>query len=103
MGKSTFPHFLFDEAITIRNILTRKWFVPLNGLNGQIEMLSFTTAPYDYHGPTNYIDVGSGCLERGIYSGLSKESPDETSPICRFYIYNIVTTIFPINSDNNVP
>ena len=60
-----FPHYLPDEAITIRNILTRTYFIPLipNDLNGPIEMLSFTTVPYDYYGPINYIDVASDRLD----------------------------------------
>ena len=49
MGKSTFPHILPDGAIIIRNILTRRYFIPLNGLSGQIELLSFTTVPYVYY------------------------------------------------------
>ena len=77
VGKPTFPRFLFDGTITIRNGLSRKCFIPLNGLNGQIELLSFTTVPYDYYGPSNYV-VASGSLDRGIDSGLRKESPDET-------------------------
>ena len=42
-------------------------------------MLNFTTGPYDYYGPINYIDAASSRLDRGIDSGLRKESPDETN------------------------
>ena len=40
-------------------------------------MLSFTTVPYDYYGPINYIDVASDRLDWEIDFRLRKESPDE--------------------------
>ena len=52
-------------ATIIRNILTRRCFISLNGLNGQIELLSFATVPYDYYDPINYVDVASGSLDLG--------------------------------------
>lgn len=39
-------------------------------------MLSFMIIPYDYYGPTNYICTVTGRLDRGMDSGLCKESPD---------------------------
>lgn len=49
-----------------------------NGPNGNMEMLSFMTIPYDYYGPINYICTYINSLDRGMDSGLRKESPDLT-------------------------
>lgn len=46
----------FGGAITIQNILTRSCFMPLNGLNGHIEMFSFMAVLYDYYGATVYVN-----------------------------------------------
>ena len=92
--KPMFHHFLPDGAITIRNIFVRRCFIPLNSLNGQIEMLSFTTVPYDYYGSTNYIDVVSGRLDRGMDSGLRKESPDGTIYFIDYFSNNAMVELY---------
>lgn len=74
----------FGGAITIQNILTRSCFMPLNGLNGHIEMFSFTAVLYDYYGATSYINIASGRLDRGMDSGLRKLSPDVTEVYSTF-------------------
>ena len=39
IGKRTFPQFLPDGAIAIRNILIRRCFMPIDGLNGKSKSL----------------------------------------------------------------
>ena len=57
-------------------------------------MLSFTTVPYDYYGSTNYIDVVSGRLDRGMDSGLRKESPDGTIYFIDYFSNNAMVELY---------
>ena len=55
-------------------------------------MLSFITVPLDYCDPTNYICTASGRLDRGMDSGLCKESPNVTSTVLNIIIKVFVKT-----------
>lgn len=66
-------------GVVLRSLCVKGCFVAIKGFDSKIKRLSFMTVHEDYCGPTNYIYTASDRLDRGMNSGLCRESPDVTS------------------------